>query len=120
MDGVIGRENDEALELFADLLEPASEILGDPAVAEALRGGGTLARAVKLAVKGHKAAVVEILARLDGEDPASYRVRPAALPGKLAALLAMPEMRDFFSWPGRSGACACSGSASESTGAPGA
>ena len=112
------RENDEALELFADLLEPAAEILGDPGVAELLRGGGTLAAAVKRAVKSHKTAVVQILARLDGEDPASYRVRPAALPGRLARLLALPELRDFFPSRGRSGACPSSGSASDSTADP--
>ena len=55
------RANEEQLELFADLLEPASEIIGDGEIAAVLKpGGGKLLNAFKLALKNHKNAVIQI------------------------------------------------------------
>jgi len=45
------RTNEEELELFADLLEPAAEIFADPAVEDAFKSGRTVASAVKVAIK---------------------------------------------------------------------
>lgn len=89
--------NDEKLDLFADLLEPAAEIIGDKDVAAALKGGGKPAAAARLAIKAHKGAVVEVLARLDGKNPAEYEVPgPVGLAAKLLQLLNDPELQNLF------------------------
>lgn len=114
----VNRTNEEELELFADLIEPAAEILADGKVRDTLRDGGTLATAVKWAIKGHKGAVIEILARLEGRDPAGYRVRAAELPEKLLALAALPGVRDLFPSQSRRNTAGSSGSAWDAAGAP--
>lgn len=108
--------NDEQLELFADLIEPAAEILGDEEVGEIFKSGGKPITAVKLAVKKHKAAVVEILARLEGEEPSQYKVPgPVSLALKLFKLFSTPEIAELFTGQSQSVA-ASGGSATENTG----
>lgn len=110
------RTNEEQLELFADLLEPAAEIFGDAEVGEVFRKGGKPITAVKLAIKGHKAAVVEILARLDGIDPKEYKVPgPGILALKLVKIFSNPEVTELFIGQSQSDA-ASGGSATENTG----
>lgn len=90
------RTNEEQLELFADLIEPAGEVLADEAVRDALIDGKPLI-AVKTAIKAHKAAVIQILALLDGEDPAQYRVPgPLGMTAKLLSLVNSKEFSELF------------------------
>ena len=111
------RSNEEKLELFADLIEPAAEIMGDKEVAKMLQGGGRPAKAVKLAIKNHKQAVIELLARLDGYDPKDYVVpSPIGLAVKLVNLFSSAEMKDLFTVQGQNETADDSGSAMESTG----
>lgn len=110
------RTNEEQLELFADLLEPAAEIIGDTEVGEVFQKGGKPIAAVKLAIKNHKAAVVEILARLDGVDPKEYEVPgPLTLSLKLFKLFSTPEVTELFTGQSQSVA-ASGGSATENIG----
>jgi len=110
------RTNEEELELFADLLEPAAEIFADPAVEDAFKSGRTVASAVKVAIKNHKSAVIEILARIDGIPVAEYKVSALTLPIKLASLLgSVPEITSLFTMRGQKIDGASSGSATEST-----
>ena len=88
--------NEDRLELFADLIEPAGEIIGDKEVAKLLQGG-KIAKAVKHAIKSHKTAVIEILARLDGAEPSEYTVPgPIGLTTKLVNLFIDPEIQTLF------------------------
>ena len=108
------RTNEEKLDLFADLLEPAAEIFSDPAIAEVFRSGGKTVTAVKIAIKNHKAAVIEILARIDGIPVEEYKVNVVALPMRLIALINQPELKSLFSGQIQT-AAASSGSATDST-----
>lgn len=112
----MARTNEEQLELFADLLEPAAEIISDKEVAEILRGKGKPVTAVKLAIKNHKSAVISLLAALDGTDADSYKVpSPAVLTMKLLTFLNSDELKDLFiSQPQKTDA-GSSGAATEST-----
>lgn len=94
------RTNEEELDLFADLVEPVAEILSDAAVADVFRGGGKPATAVKYAIKNHKQAVIEILARIDDVPVDQYKITALALPVKLLALLNRPEVKDLFTSQG--------------------
>lgn len=108
------RSNEDALELFADLIEPAAEIFADAEVAEIMRSGA-LAKAVKVAIKNHKSAVIEILARIDGVEPKDYQVNVLSLPVKLINLLNKPELQELFTPQGQENAVGSFGSATAST-----
>lgn len=109
------RTNEEELDLLADLLEPAAEILGDKAVGDVFRTGGKPIVAVKYAIKNHKDAVIEILARIDGVPVKDYKVSAITLPVKLLSLLNRPELKDLFTSAEQMSDAAPSGSATENT-----
>lgn len=106
------RTNEEALDLFADLLEPFGELLADKEVAELLQGGKML-RAISKAVKGHKSAVIEILARVDGEEPDKYKVNVFTIPKKLLELFQNEDLQELFTSQPQMTDAAFSGSATE-------
>lgn len=105
---------EEALDLFADLLEPASEIMTDKEFVEYTRAGNAV-KAVKTAIKEHKKAVIEILARLDGVEPDEYKVGVLTIPVKLLELVNDPALKDLFMQQGQKKENAASGSATEPT-----
>ena len=104
------RSNEEALEIFADILEPAGEIIGDDEVKDLLRGSDRM-KAVKVAIKKHKAAIIEILARIDGVEPEEYKIGIFTLPAKVISLLNNEDVQELFIGQGQNGGGASSGSA---------
>lgn len=112
----MNRTNDEKLELFADLMEPAGAIIGDRAWAEKWQAGDR-AGAIKAAIKRHKPEIVEILARIDGVDPERYTIDGVALFMRLAELLNRPDMEAtglLFTQQAQSAAAGYSGPVTES------
>ena len=109
------RTNEQELELFADLLEPFAEILGDKAVSDVFRSKGKPITAIKYVIKNHKAAVIEILARIDETPVEEYHVSALALPVKLLNLLNRPELKDLFTLQGQMNDAASFTSATENT-----
>jgi len=91
---------EEALDLLADLIEPVSEIMTDKALIELFRDRN-MKEAAKVALKGHKKAVLEIMALLEGEDPATYAPSLFALPRKLLEIFNDPELVDLFTSQGQ-------------------
>lgn len=107
--------NEEILDRFADLIEPACEILADTEIREQAKDG-TKAAIAALAIKRHKAAVIRILAVTDGVPVEGYKVNPFMIPVKLIRLLNMPEVKDLFTGQAQTTAEGFSGSATASTG----
>ena len=106
-------KDDAALDLIADIIEPATEILADPAIKEAF--SRSKIAAIKVAIKSHKNAIREIVARLDGKNPEEYHLTALSLPVKLLSLLNDPELQQLFTLSGQTeDETACS-SASENT-----
>lgn len=105
--------NDESLDLFADLLEPVAEILADEEVKTAFNEKKI--RGVKVAIKNHKAAIIEILALIDGVPVEDYKVNVLTLPLKVVELLNRPEVADLFQSQGQMDVAAISGSATDNT-----
>ena len=106
-------KDDAALDLIADIIEPATEILADPAIKEAF--SRSKIAAIKVAIKSHKNALREIVARLDGKNPEEYHFTALSLPVKLLSLLNDPDLQQLFTSSGQTeGENACS-SASETT-----
>lgn len=110
------RTNEENLDLFADLLEPVTEIVSDGEISASLKRGDKPVHAVSIAIKRHKNAVVQMLAILDGEDPATYVVgSPLVLFNRLVRLLSDPDVNELFTGQGLKTAADASGSATGTT-----
>lgn len=110
------RTNEEALDLFADLLEPVSIILADKEVVESVRRRQPRVRTAATAIRNHKREVITILALLEGIPVEEYRVNLLELPLKLVRLLNKPEVSELFIGAGKKIDAASSGSATENTG----
>lgn len=86
---------EDALDVLADILEPAAEIMTDDEFKRLMRANKKL-KAIKVALKQHKFAVLTILAVMDGEDVSTYSPGLAVLPIKLLELLNDPDMIQVF------------------------
>ncbi len=67
-------KGEDAIELLANILEPTMEIVGDPIITESIKDSKKMTRGalIKTIIKDHKKPILEILAYINGEDPASY------------------------------------------------
>ena len=109
------RTNEEKLDLFADLIEPAGAIIADREWAM-LWQAHDRAGAIKSAIRNHKDEIVEILARIEGADPHTYTIDGLSLFFRLAALFRRPDLEgvaDLFTSQDQTGAGASSGPATE-------
>lgn len=106
-------KDEAALDLIADIIEPATEILADPAIKEAF--SRSKMAAIKVAIKSHKNAIREIVARLDGKNPEEYHFTALSLPVKLLTLLNDPELQQLFTSSGQMEDVTACSSASENT-----
>lgn len=107
-------EGEQAIDVLADLLEPASEIMTDKAVVAAFRSGDRI-HAVSLALKRHKKAVITILAVTEGENPETYKPKVLSLPAKLIEIGNDPDIIGLFQLQDQEGKTS-SGPATESSG----
>ncbi len=88
-------ENEEALDLLADIIEPAADIFSDKAIAAAW-SKNKRTKAVSIAIKNHKKSVIAILAALEGVPVSEYKCNILTLPATLLSLLNDPELLAFF------------------------
>ena len=88
-------EGEEALDLLADIIDPATEIIADPKVRDAVRNDSKLA-VVKIMLKDHKKAIIEIMAAMDGIPVNEYKVKIWTLPTKILEIMNDPELSAFF------------------------
>lgn len=106
-------KGEEALDILADLLEPAIEVFADKDFARLIQAK-QIPKAVKVALKNHKSAVLDIMAILDGADRKTYAPGVFVLPVKLIEILNDPDMMSLFRSAGET-AETMSASASENT-----
>jgi hypothetical protein len=88
-------KNEDALDMLADMIEPATEIMTDPKVQELIKAKNKGA-IVKSLIKDHKKSIIEILAIIDGVPVEEYQVNVFTLPLKLIELLNDKELMSFF------------------------
>ena len=91
-------KGEAALDVLADIIEPASEIMSDPKVKD-LFGSGNKGAIVKLLIKNHKKSIIEILAAMDGVPVEEYSVSVLTLPIRLVEILNDQELISFFTSP---------------------
>ena len=106
-------QGEEALDILAELIEPVGEIMADKEIGEVFKQNRF--KAIGLAIKNHKKAVMQILATMDGVPVEEYKCNVFSLPVKILELLNDPEMIQLFQYQGQTGDANSSGSASENT-----
>lgn len=85
----------EAIDVLADLMFPATEIFSDQRVVELIRKGEKI-KAIQVMLKNHGKSVIEMLAILEREDPATYEPSIVTLPMKLLEFFNEPEVMELF------------------------
>ena len=106
-------QGEAALDILADLIEPAGEIMSDKEIGEVFKKNRF--KAIGLAIRNHKKAVMQILATMDGVPVDEYKCNVLTLPVKILELLNDPELVQLFAYQGQTGDAESSGSASENT-----
>lgn len=107
-------KGEKAIEVIAEIIEPATEILNDPKVKLAARSKN-IASAASIALKNHPKQVLHVLAVLDGEDPETYEPSLLEIPKKLIDLFNDPELSALFTSSDQTEAAESSGPRSENT-----
>lgn len=109
-------KGEQALDMLADLIEPAAAIMADKEISNAVKANLPKIKIVKAAIKNHKPEVIEIMAILDGKEPKEYadKVTLFTLPAKLLEILNDPDLMSLFTLQGQKTET-LSGSATEST-----
>ena len=96
-------KGEKALDMLADLIEPATSIMADKEIARMAKAQMPAIKIVKLAIKNHKREVLEIMAILDGEDPKDYaeKINLFTLPARLLEILNDPDFMSLFTSQGK-------------------
>ncbi|MBR4760299.1 MAG: hypothetical protein IK078_09165 [Lachnospiraceae bacterium] len=109
-------KGEDAIELWADLLEPLTNILGDPKIAAVVQSGQPKMMIAKAIMSEHKAEAEEILLRIDPEplDGLNIIVRLVSV---IVEIGQREEIRGFFGYAAQEKTeSASSGSATVNTG----
>ena len=103
-----------ALDILADLIEPAGEIMSDKEIGEAFKKNRF--KAIGMAIRNHKKAVMQIMAIMDGVPVDEYKCNVFTLPAKILELLNDQALIQLFTYQGQAGDANSSGSVSGNTG----
>ena len=89
-------KGEQALDVLADIIEPVTAICLDEEIQSMVKSGVPTLKYIKPILKNHKKEIVEILAIIDGADPATYEINALTLPVKLLELLNDPVFKELF------------------------
>ena len=106
-------QGEAALDILAELIEPAGEIMSDKEIGDVFKQNRF--KAIGMAIKNHKKAMIQILATMDGVPVDEYKCNVFSLPVKILEILNDPEMIRLFQYQGQTGDAKSSGSASVNT-----
>ena len=88
-------KGEEALDVLAEIIEPAAQIFTDENVKEALKSGSRI-KAVKIILKDHKKAIITLMATLEETPVEEYKPTLLALPALIIGVLNDPELNSLF------------------------
>lgn len=106
-------ENEEALELLADIIEPAAVIMSDKKVSDMVQSGTPVLIIAPYILREHKKEVVEVVAGVHRESPATYKFNAVSLLSDLLDIINDPELISLFTSQGQNLQDTNSGSAME-------
>lgn len=90
-------ENEDALDLLADIIEPASEIMSDPKIVSIYNSGKPKLFLVAEILRNHKKPAIEIIAAMHKEDPSKVRFNAITLANDVLEILNDPQIQTVFS-----------------------
>lgn len=91
-------KDDKAIDILADLVEPASAIFSDEKIKALFTAEKQDAKAiVKYLLKNHKKEIIEIMAILNGEKPENFSFNLFTLPKMIMEIISDEELLSFFS-----------------------
>ena len=93
-------KGEAALDALADMIEPAAEIMTDAQFIRAIKGDNRM-KAVQIAIKNHKKAIIAIMAASEGVKPEELEVNVLTLPKKLLEVFNDPEVVNLFQSQGQ-------------------
>lgn len=108
-------ENEEALDLLADLIDPAARIMADKKVEAMVKSKKPALLIASHILKKHKKESIEIVSALHREDPGKYRFTAISLLNDLLDILNDEQVIGLFTSQGQTTERTYSGSATEST-----
>ena len=108
-------ENEEALDLLADLIEPAAMIMSDKKVEGMVKSKKPALLIAPYILKNHKKSAIEIVAALHREDPARVKFNAVSLLNDLLDIINDPQMAELFTLQSQNPQDIVSGSATENT-----
>lgn len=89
-------QNEEAIDLLADILDPVAMVLADKEVSKIMKSGAPKLKVVQYLLKHHQKEVIEVLARLEGQDVSEYKCNVLTLPRVLLEIMNDEELNAFF------------------------
>lgn len=108
-------ENDEALDLLADIMDPISDIMGDKVVEGMVKAKKPTLLIAKYALKNYKKSVIEIVALLNKTTPDKVRFNVIGFLKDIVDLITDLEGVGLFTLQGQTLGEDNSGSATENT-----
>lgn len=109
-------KNGDAIDLLADILEPAVELMTDKEVVGLVSKPETRVKGISKALKAHKSAIIEIMAKLEGVDVEKYEFTVFDLPVMVLEILNDETLVSFFAAQSQQNLGVSFGSVTESTG----
>lgn len=88
-------QDEEALDLLADLIDPFTSLIAVKEVREAIRKKERM-KGIKYAIKGNKKALIEIMALLNGVPVEEFHCNVFTLPSMALQVLNDKELLNFF------------------------
>ena len=88
-------KGEKALDVLAEIIEPISEIMADKEVTKVLRKGQR-SKAISVALRNHKKAVIKVLAALDGKEVEDYECNILSLPKQILDIVNDPAVLELF------------------------
>lgn len=88
-------KDEDALDLLAEIMEPAVIIMGDEEIKKVITSGNRI-KIAKIIIKNHKQQVLEILAAMEGVSVKDYHCNILTLPMRLLEILNDKELIQVF------------------------
>lgn len=89
-------KGEEALDVLAEIIEPAAEIFSDENVKNVVKTEKNKVKAVKIILKDHKKAILTLMAALEETPVEEYKPTLLALPALIIGVLNDPELQNLF------------------------
>lgn len=89
-------ENEDAIDLIANIIEPLGQIAQDKKIQELLKETNKLVL-VQYILKNHKKSIIEILAAMDGTPVEEYHCNVITITKDLLEIVNNKELSEVFS-----------------------